>query len=189
MIPGDALLDEALERRDVDQTADHVGARAQAPRQARHAERAQRHAEEIAEGELKDVVHAHVAPGVGELPGARPGREVRARRHVGRVDGTHRRPREHVELEARRKPRVDLLEEMRQHARLVGAARAAAREDEAYAPARGRSIRHVRELSLLPPGGHDRRSVDPDEQAPTGVPPSSRPPRRAFQVQLSPRCR
>jgi hypothetical protein len=124
--PGDALLDDPLERRHVYKTAQHL-----APaRGAAQAERTQRHGQQIAEAEVEYVAHPHRRPGLDQLLRAQPRIGVRCGRGEGCVHSPYGGAGEDVELELRGEARVDVFEQVGENSRLVCATRPAAGQDE-----------------------------------------------------------
>ena len=150
--PRDAVRDDLLQRREVQQAAHGgPGVAIVRPRDARQAQRAQRQPQEIAQREPNHVAQLHPAPHVADHPRALLRGQVRAGRQVGGVDRAHRRAAHQIELEGPAQTRVDVLEEVGEHARFVGAAGASTGENDRNAT-RG--------------AGHEARSTLP--QAPAG---------------------
>jgi hypothetical protein len=148
-VPRDSLGDDPLERRHIDEPADHLRAlpAARAANALRESERAHRDPQQIRHREADDVGEPHLPPGIGETCRARLAGKLRAGGGVGGMDRTDRGSTDHVEVGARWQLRDHLLEQVGQDSRFVRPACTPTREDEtdparpSHAPSRPPSVR------------------------------------------------
>src|SRR5207253_3263726 len=130
--PGNALAHQALERARIEEAGEalwdaRLGRMLLPPGEP---EQAQRDGDEVCRPELVHAAHLERLPDVGE---AQPGGRLADRAgDVAGMNGPDARARHDVETDGAPEPAGQVVEQVAEHARLVGAARASTRHDQSH---------------------------------------------------------